>query len=467
MYSKLILILLFIPLSFFAQKEKAPDTLVIKMTPIISKRVVLYAAKGAQQKYVTYVDSDSGEFKLAIPTNQKKGMYRLVFDQKTMNYVDFLYLKKGFEMKFDSAKPNESPVFTDSEANTNYYTNLNAIGEKQQKLDSLQVLYFQSDDLNTLDDLKKEYLKQQELLDTFITKFNSTENNQIVRDLIKANTRIQPKEPIRNPEEYLPFVKKHFFDSIDFSIENLIHSSILIDKLMDYVFYLTVSRDSEMQNKLYKEAVSNVLGIIENQELKSGFIRALIQSFAKEENISLTDFLFDNFYNKLDFDFQDATFRTDMQQDLKAAVGRIASDITWEEDDKIIKLSELKDYDNYIIVFWSTTCPHCLKEMPKFYDYIKDNKKTKVISIGIETEESQIAWKSETYYYPEFTHILGLGKWENPIARAYNVFSTPNYFILNTDKKIIAKPYELVDMKVFFKGLETAKSVELQLINKE
>lgn len=454
MYSKILSLLFFIPLSLFSQNEIASDTLIIKMTPTISKRIVLYAAEGAQQKYVSYVDSETDEFKLAIPKSKEKGMYRLVFDQKTMNYVDFLYLGKGFEIKFDPTKPDETPIFINSEGNTNYYTNLNAIGKKQQKMDSLQVLFFQTDDPKELKDLKKNYLKQQESLVTFIKNFDKSENNQIVKDLITANIRIQPKEPIRNPEEYLPFIKKHYFDSIDFSNENLVHSSILIDKLMDYVFYLTVSRDPEMQNKLYKEAVSHVLKQINNQDLKSGFIRALIQSFAKEENISLTDFLFNGFYDKLDFDFQDSEFRINIQQDLKTAVGRKASEITWIEDDKIVKLSELKDYDNYIIMFWSTTCPHCLKEMPKFYEYIKNNKKVKVISIGIETKDSQTVWKSETYYYPEFTHILGLDKWENPIARAYNIFSTPNYFVLNASKRIIAKPYELVDIKLFFKSLE-------------
>ncbi len=454
MYSKILFLFLLIPMGLFSQEEKASDTLVVKMTAATSNRVVLYGAKGAQQNYIGFADSETGEFKIAIPKSQETGMYRLLLDQKSMSYLDFLYSGKGFEIQMDLIKPDATPVFIGSDTNIRYFANMDIIGYNQKKLDSLQVLFFQAQEQETLERLKNEYVEQKELFNAYVTNFDQTEKSQIVKDLIKAHIRIQPEEPIKDPEKYLPFVKEHYFDNLDFNNQNLIHSPILIDKLIDYVFYLTVSRDPEMQNKLYKEAVSVILSKIEKQELKVGFIETLIKSFAKDDNIVLIDYLFDDFYNKLDSKYQNSEFRNTILQELKTAVGRMAGEITWTEDDKTIKLSELKDHDLYIIVFWSTTCPHCLKEMPKFYEFIKDNKKVKVISVGIETEESKGAWKSETYYYPEFTHILGLGKWENPIALAYNVLATPNYFILNADKRIIAKPYDLVDMKIFFKGLE-------------
>ncbi len=452
MHPKIVfLFFLSLSFSFFAQEN---NIIKIKMEPTLSNRVVLYSAYGSQQKYVSYVDSDTGEFSLTIPKEQKKGMYRLVFDQKTMNYIDFLYLGKSFEVQFNPLETDLTPIFMESAANTRYYKDLNEIGLKQQKLDSLQVVYFQENDSLALQDLNDKYQIEQDFVTAYLTNLEQTEQNQIITDLIKANTRIQPQEPIRNPEEYLPFVKEHYFDTVDFNNDNLIHSSILIDKVMDYVFYLTVSRDSETQNKLYKKSVDDILQRIDNQELKSGFIQALIQSFAKDENISLTDYLFTNYYDQLLLESQNADFKNTIQQDLKTAIGRTAGEIVWKEKNKTIKLSELKGYDNYIIVFWSTTCPHCMKEIPKLYEYAKDNKKIKVLAIGMETEESQGVWKSETYYYPEMTHILALDKWENPIARSYNVFATPNYFVLDTDKKIIDKPYELIDLKVFFKGLE-------------
>jgi len=88
--------------------------------------------------------------------------------------------------------------------------------------------------------------------------------------------------------------------------------------------------------------------------------------------------------------------------------------------------------------------------VPKLHEYLKANEKIKVILVGLQTEEDKGAWKSETYYYPEFTHVLALGKWENAIVQNYNVNATPSYYVLDADKKIIAKPFEYVDVKDFF-----------------
>ena len=37
-------------------------------------------------------------------------------------------------------------------------------------------------------------------------------------------------------------------------------------------------------------------------------------------------------------------------------------------------------------------------------------------------------------------NILGLGKWENKIGDTYGINATPTYFVLDKDKKIVAKP---------------------------
>ena len=451
---KLSLVLFLISFSLTAQKKEVSDTLTIKMTPVISSRVVLYAAEGATQKYSSYADSDDGVFKLAIPKGSAKGMYRLVFNQKTMDYIDLLFLNQSFEIHFDPTKPDQNPVFINSNSNKDYFSKGAIIAKKQQKLDSLQVVYFQENEAKELKKIRKRYQETKAQLDNYLAAFYRAEKNSIVKDLIKANTRIQPKEPIKNPEEYLPFIKKHYFDTIDFNNPNLIYSSILIDKVMDFVFYLTVSNDVETQNKLYKEAVQDVLQRIDNPKLKTGFIEALIQSFARDENIILTDYLFTHFYDKLATSYQKKDFKQSILKELRTAVGRIAGEITWEENKKTMRLSDLKDHEYYILVFWSSSCPHCLKELPKLHEFTKDKKNIKVIAIGLETKESRGSWKSETYYYPEFTHIVGLGKWESPIARTYNVYSTPNYFVLDATKRIIAKPYEVVDLKVFFNGLK-------------
>ncbi len=444
---KTFLFLLYLTgITAFAQK----DTLYVHATPVVSTRVVLYNAEGATQKYVAYADAKDGHFKLAIDKNRTHGVYRLVYNQATMDFVDFLYFGKGFEMSFNTKDLEKGIVFKNSGPNTSYYQNRNKLRTLQQSADMLQVQYFQEKDSAKLAALEQQYQTIYIQIKDFIRNFKKQTQNAWVKDLVLAEVRAQPEQIIKDPESYLPFVKEHFFDAVDFSNEHLIHSPILVDKVMDYVFYLTLAQDTDTQNKLYKEAVDRVMRLVQNQELKSSLLQALIQSFAKEENIVLSDYLFDAYYNKLDASVQKQAFKARIHENLKAVPGRKAKDFSWEENGKSQSLYALKGYDYYLVIFWSSTCPHCLKAMPKVHEYMKDKKRVKVIAVGLETEKSKEGWKSETYYYPEFSHVLALGKWENPIPRDYNVYSTPDFFMLNEEKTIIEKPYELKDIKKFF-----------------
>ena len=103
-------------------------------------------------------------------------------------------------------------------------------------------------------------------------------------------------------------------------------------------------------------------------------------------------------------------------------------------------LHDLAIANQYLVVFWSSTCGHCLDELPKVKTILDSKPNLKVIAIGLEEEAE--GWQKAVSEYPDFIHVLGLGKWNNPISNAYGVGATPTYVLLDTNKTIIAKPYD-------------------------
>lgn len=441
-------------ISLVAFSENVNDTIVVKMQPATYTQVVLYNAEGAQQKYVSHSESKDGIFKLAIPSTAPHAAYRLVFNQKTMDYIDFLYVGKSFQITFNPDNQNELPTFISSEENSRYFKHLFAINGMQQKLDSIQILFFKTKDANQWSTLRNQYDIKQKELKTTIENIENTETNSLIKDVLKANERVLPTAPMVNPTDYLSFIKQHFFDHINFDNQNLIHSSILVDKVMDYVFYLSATQNPEDQNELYKNTVMEVLNKITEDSIRKGFIQALIQSFAQDENIVLVDFLFENYYDKLPLEIQNHQWKNGLQQEMNTAVGRVAPDFEFSYNNKPSKLLKLSGYKYYIVVFWSTSCSHCLKEVPMFYDYIKDRQDTQVIAVGMETAESKPLWEKEISDYAHFINVFGIGKWENPITKSYNVHATPEYFILDEHKKIISKPYDFEAVEAFFNDIK-------------
>jgi thiol-disulfide isomerase/thioredoxin len=113
------------------------------------------------------------------------------------------------------------------------------------------------------------------------------------------------------------------------------------------------------------------------------------------------------------------------------------------------KLSKLDDAERYLILFWSTTCSHCLDEIPQLKEYVSTLKENKLKVIAVALEDEPYRWKDLTYDYPDFYHVYGEGKWDNEIGNNYNITATPTYFVLDKNKTIIAKPEDIVAFKKY------------------
>ena len=163
------------------------------------------------------------------------------------------------------------------------------------------------------------------------------------------------------------------------------------------------------------------------------------------KNATLVDHLFANYFNKLPKENQNIRFKNKILRQLRIAIGRVAPEIIWYENDKELRLSSLKDGLNYVLIFYSTGCSHCLREVPEIYEYMKGKTNTKVIAFAMETSDD--VWSNYRLKMPGWHHVLGLGKWENPTAKTYQINSTPSYFVLGMDKQIIAIPRTIDDLK--------------------
>ena len=93
-----------------------------------------------------------------------------------------------------------------------------------------------------------------------------------------------------------------------------------------------------------------------------------------------------------------------------------------------MSLSTVSGGYSYLLIFYSTECSHCLREVPQVYEFMKGKDKTKVIAFAMETSDT--TWKNYVKTLLGWHHVLGLNKWENKIAKKYQINSTPTYFVL-------------------------------------
>lgn len=412
--------------------------------------VVLYQLKGAKQLYIKNTTIDKGEFSIEIPQNSSKGMYRLLYSQEGNGYVDFIYNNENIELKYNPEEPVVSLEFINSEENKIYSSYKSEGAFRMQQLDSVQLSYFKLTEESGKNSANSFYEKSLNDFKNFQAQFEKNAKGTLASHFIKSGKKYYSNNLLQTPQEYLNSEKLHYFDFIDFNDEVLSNSIFFSGKIIDYVFYLNGSDDIEVQNKLYVNSVQFVLNKIENSNLKSEMITTLLYTFAQIENTILIDFLIDDFYKKLPESLKNESEINEIQEKVKLAVGKEAPEIIWEEKGITKKLSSLNEAENYIVVFWSTGCSHCLVEVPQLYEFTKDITGIKVIAIALENDE--LDFNHHTSKFEKWTNVLGLNKWQNKIAQNYEITSTPTYFVLDRNKTIIAKPDYFKDVKSFFEN---------------
>jgi len=415
--------------------------------------IILYQLQGAKQNYITNTNIINGEFNLTMPEKAKTGIYRLVYDLENRLFVDFIFDNENVSLNFNPKYPNQFVEFRDSKNNKLFYQYLKTNRNTQQKLDSLQVLYFNASDKIEQENIINLYQKYYSNLNAFQAQSEENTKDILAYHYIKSSARFNNEKPIKNPNEYLSAIKSHFFDNIDFSNEALLNSTFINDKINDFIFYLNTAEDSKVLDQLQKEAISTVINkLSSNKTLAKDIEEGLIYTFSKQENIIMVNYML-NHYLQLPKELQDAPFINDIKGQLKTAIGMLAPNIFWTENNIKKDLNSLSNATYYVVAFWSSTCPHCLMEMPLLYDFLKDKRQIKVISVGLEDNTSKAGWETQIANYPKFTNVYGENKWKNSFARNYGVNGTPSFYILDTHKKIIAKPDDVDELKTFFQKI--------------
>jgi thiol-disulfide isomerase/thioredoxin len=112
-----------------------------------------------------------------------------------------------------------------------------------------------------------------------------------------------------------------------------------------------------------------------------------------------------------------------------------------------------------LVLFWASWCPHCpslLSAVKDIYDEYRD-KGLEVLAISIDKERS--AWMNAIskgqYKWINYSELNG---WDGKAAKDYGVWSTPRMYLLDREKRIVAKPATVEELKEIIASLKLVKA---------
>ncbi|WP_179333765.1 TlpA family protein disulfide reductase [Winogradskyella costae] len=431
---KLLILFLVLPLIMQAQSIKG------SFSPAKDfSYAFLYHATPESANYINkgQLDSD-GNFEIQLDSTLTPGIYKIVYaTPPEENNFDFIYDgKETVAFNFSHKKGVE---FTKSEENKLWTSYLKSIEMVNQTISN----YYSKENND-----KKGFNAIFKTLKNTQTAYEELAKDKLVFNFIKANRPYIPSQ-YEGISIYSQNLKQHYLSQVDFSDYLLQSSSYLIDRVTAYVFNMV----AEPSEATYKQHIDDVAAAINNDDLsiKTSLLEMLWQRFVALNNNNLANYITDNYLLELAKSTNNKVLEDMVISFKNTSIGSKAPNFEITLDGKNTSLHQIEDAKDYLLIFWSSACSHCLNELPEVKKLVADKPQLKVIAFGLEGDDSN--WDVEIKKYPDFIHQKGLDKWDNPIVKSYGISATPTYFILDSSKIIKAKPSDFKDLKAILKSL--------------
>lgn len=392
-----------------------------------------------------------------------EGLYIVVTPRN--RYIEFLITNdQQFSFDTDTVNTIKAMTITGSKENELFYGYQQQLGKLYEQAQALNVQRKASKDATSSATIDKEMSTLQKQAADYRAQFLTDNASSFAVKLLKATAEpeVPPAPKLANgrPDSTWVFnyFKGHFWDNFDFADERFIRTPILQKKIDRYIKELTV----QVPDSLIKEADYVVGKAIagKNKEMRYYTIFYITQPY-EQPKVMGTDGLFVHMFEKY---YATGIMTVTDSSTLKSIGERVATmkpnlvgkvlvaPVITDTLRKPIILQNIKA-DYTVVFFYSPTCGHCRESAPalqKFADTYK-GKGAEVLAIAIDQEPKE--WKK---FIKEFKFGNVINGFDFPARtdyrRQYDVWTTPTVYMLDKDKRIIARklPVEQIEDFMLF-----------------
>ena len=399
-----------------------------------------------------YTDED-GVASYHFNDNSSTGMYRMFLERNC--FADFIFNKEEIELLTEFDHPMDSLQVLNSTENKLYYEFLRADQQLQLKLELLNPLttYYPKED-NLYASIADKFDKVQSERDSIITGIMNDYPKSFVAEVVSfMRSPIIPSD--LSEGEKMRYMQVHYFDKVNFSNPDILHTDILPTRLITYLSLFSNRAFNQQQlESAFKGAIDMLMTRpFENQLVKEFVIEYLVGGFEKYgfENVILH--IAENYKDETACENEErkSDLQTRLENYKKLAVGKTAPDISIpNEKGTTIKLSEIES-EYIMLIFWASWCPHCVEWMPQIKDLYDNQKKKKMEVMSISLDKDETEWKK---YLNEqnFTwhNCSELKSWNSKVALDYNIYATPTMIVVDKNRTIVSKPLTMQQIQQEF-----------------
>jgi thiol-disulfide isomerase/thioredoxin len=303
---------------------------------------------------------------------------------------------------------------------------------------------------------------QEENMKSYLKSVVAANNRNLLATLVKAML------PVEAPEFSVPFGslnpdsvkwvrnynynKNHFFDNIDLNDERLLRTPILFARLNAFFTNVLIQSPDTLNkeiDKMMKKCSSNYKVY--------QYVAVFLFNHFRESEIMGQDAVLvkiaDDIYLSGKADWVTKEFKDDLRKQIDLLrpnlIGKKAENIVMDSFKGIFVSLYDVEKEFTILYFWEPDCGHCKEATPKLKAYYDKPKDYSIEVFAVCTTSDKAKWTK----YIEDNKLTWINGWDPQRSSHfdfyYNVQSTPTVYILDKNKKIIAKKLAVEEIGPF------------------
>ncbi len=476
---------------------KAQDKRELKFTIEGTARDTVYLANYYGNKLYysdTTVANASGVSVFKRPQGYKAGVYAVVIPGP--KYFEFVVNEPVVEMKSDTTALNEHLTVVRSDENKLFLTYVRYLAGKKAEADEVRKKMEATEDPIAKAGMKEQLKK----LETDITDYQK----QVVKDnpgtyvasiikmsLSPENTEVYNADGSMDSAATYYNFRAHFWDNTDLKDPRNLRTPVFQNKFDEYIGKII----PQIPDTINKWADELIRRMDDNGDLFKFAVNGITYKYETSDIMGM-DAVFvhmaQTYYCPTDGSKSRVTWMPADKMDklcerarkeAPLIIGATGKDIILPDTTENNWLSYHKMPNKYILlVFWDPHCGHCKKVLPVLHTDWKE--KLKPLDVGVFAvakatdstlfadwkkfiKENDLDWtnvgltwhvyneaKVASYkYIPSLTTIESLN-----YADTWDVYSTPKFFLLDKDRKIVGKQLDVDQMVSLISALEKRKT---------
>lgn len=436
---------------------KAPSGYEIRVTikPFTSGHLFLAHYYGSRQALVDSAPVDRNSqavFRGKEPLTG--GIYLIAYPKKDGYFEAIIDKEQHFSVTADSADLFRSLKFTGSKENLLFKEYQDYTAVVGADINKLQKDYASAATKADSARIMAQLKEKNAALRNYRTQFSKNNPRHLLAQVFNMLNEPQIPETWKDSALIYQYYKQHYWDGIDLSDNRLLRTPVFQPKFNRYFDDVL----SQHPDSLIIEADEMMFAARQSKEMRQYVLSTLTEKYVNPKFMG-QDAVFVHLFQKYFISGEADAWMTEKYKKfvfdrgyslMSNVIGEKGANLNLlDTTGKKVALYDVKS-PYTVLCFWDPTCSHCQVEVPKLDSLYQNKWKALGVKVfGVMTDGGKDKWMAyiREHNLKDWIHVYQTKEMKDAEVKSnqpgfrqlYDVYQTPMLYLLDADKKIIAK----------------------------